>query len=66
VDAANLGLLLEPRRLETHEFVGGAVAVIDPGRCGSCGVCRQVCRFDAVLVNAACEVTDWIRDAFGE
>ena len=30
-------------------FTGGAVAVIDPIRCQGCGVCEQVCRFDAIL-----------------
>ena len=49
VDAANLDLVLQPDRLETHEFTGGAVAVIDRDRCQDCGVCEQVCRFDAVF-----------------
>jgi MinD superfamily P-loop ATPase len=49
VDAANLELVLSPQPLETHEFVGGAVAVIDPELCQGCGRCYDVCRFDAVL-----------------
>ena len=49
VDAANLGLVLRPQRLETHDFTGGSVAVIDPQRCQGCGTCEQVCRFDAVI-----------------
>jgi MinD superfamily P-loop ATPase len=48
VDAANLELVLHPERLETHDFTGGSVAAIDPERCQGCGVCEQVCRFDAV------------------
>jgi MinD superfamily P-loop ATPase len=48
VDAANLELVLAPQKLETHEFVGGAVAVIDAEACQSCGACYDVCRFDAV------------------
>lgn len=48
VDAANLELVLRPTRLETHDFTGGAVAVIDPDRCQGCGVCQEVCRFEAV------------------
>ncbi|MGC8782581.1 MAG: ATP-binding protein [Anaerolineae bacterium] len=47
VDAANLELVLAPQPRETHEFIGGAVAVIDPARCQGCGICAQVCRFDA-------------------
>jgi MinD superfamily P-loop ATPase len=48
VDAANLELVLRPQRLETHDFMGGAVAVIDSERCQGCGICQQVCRFDAI------------------
>jgi MinD superfamily P-loop ATPase len=48
VDAANLQLVLDPRPLETNEFIGGAVAVIDPALCQDCGKCYEVCRFDAV------------------
>ncbi len=49
VDAANLELVLDPRPLETHEFVGVSVAVIDPKLCQGCGRCFDVCRFDAVI-----------------
>ncbi len=49
VDAANLHLLLNPERVdETKEFVGGKKAVIDPSLCTGCGVCRDVCRYEAV------------------
>lgn len=48
VDAANLELVLRPTRLETHDFTGGSAAVIDLARCQGCGVCEQVCRFDAI------------------
>ena len=49
VDAANLELVLAPRPLETHEFIGGSVAVIDAALCQGCGACYDVCRFDAVI-----------------
>ncbi len=49
VDAANLGLVLSPRTLETHEFFGGKAAVIQREGCISCGACLEVCRFDALL-----------------
>jgi MinD superfamily P-loop ATPase len=49
VDAANLELVLRPRKLEEHEFYGGGVAIIDEGLCQGCGNCVQVCRFDAIL-----------------
>jgi MinD superfamily P-loop ATPase len=48
VDAANLELVLRPDRLESHDFIGGAVALIDPERCQGCGICQQACRFDAI------------------
>lgn len=48
VDAANLELVLSPRVVETNEFIGGSVAVIDPEECQNCGICAQVCRFDAI------------------
>jgi MinD superfamily P-loop ATPase len=59
VDAANLELLLTPQVQETHDFVGGKVAVIDPEHCTRCGRCVEVCRFGAVSDHAidpvACE-----------
>ena len=49
VDAANLELVLAPQPLETHEFIGGQVAVIDAELCQGCGTCDDVCRFDAIV-----------------
>lgn len=51
VDAANLELLLDPQIIETHEFVGGQVAVIAADLCSGCGLCVDVCRFDAVRAD---------------
>jgi len=51
VDAANLELVLSPHVLEQHEFMGGNVAWIDPEKCESCGLCEQVCRFDAIALK---------------
>jgi MinD superfamily P-loop ATPase len=47
VDAANLHLLLDPQVQETHEFIGGSIAVIDPENCTVCGLCEELCRFGA-------------------
>ena len=49
VDAANLELVLQPRQLEEHEFIGGAIAVIAAELCLGCDICEQVCRFEAIL-----------------
>ena len=48
VDAANLELLLSPRRKEEHDFISGQLAAIDEELCMGCGTCEDVCRFDAV------------------
>jgi MinD superfamily P-loop ATPase len=59
VDAADLHLLLEPTIQQKHEFWSGQVAVIDAEGCTQCGLCQEVCRFDAIKdfkVNAvSCE-----------
>jgi len=49
VDAANLELVLSPQIQAEGEFAGGGVAVIDPELCTACGICDEVCRFEAVI-----------------
>jgi len=48
VDAADLHLILNPAVRENHEFWSGQTAVIDRERCTQCGLCQDVCRFDAI------------------
>ena len=48
VDAADLYLLLEPKAKETHDFQSGQTAYIDEERCTQCGLCEDVCRFEAI------------------
>jgi MinD superfamily P-loop ATPase len=59
VDAADLYLLLQPKTSEEHEFWSGQTAVIDESKCTCCGLCEQLCRFDAihdlVVDVASCE-----------
>ncbi|MGB9757778.1 MAG: ATP-binding protein [Candidatus Bipolaricaulaceae bacterium] len=50
VDAANLHLILRGEPLERVPYRGSEEALIDQEKCVSCGACRRVCRFDAVLV----------------
>ncbi|MCP4023383.1 MAG: P-loop NTPase [Desulfobacteraceae bacterium] len=48
VDAADLHLLMNPEINKTHDFIGGNEAVIDPDKCTQCGLCMELCRFNAV------------------
>ena len=59
VDAADLHLLLKPRRTARQSFKGMAVASIDAERCTQCGRCGESCRFSAIrgfeVDELACE-----------
>jgi MinD superfamily P-loop ATPase len=48
VDAADLHLLLQPTVNRSEEFWSGQTAFIDKSFCTGCGICEQVCRFDAI------------------
>lgn len=61
VDAANLELVLEPTKLEEHDFVSGKRAVIDAQACTACGICEMVCRFDAIEPPTGSSSTDAYR-----
>jgi len=60
VDAADLHLIMSPAVREQHDFQSGRSAVINKDKCTECGLCRDLCRFDAISetyeVNSiACE-----------
>jgi len=48
VDASDLHLLLNPDIKERSDFRGGGEAVIRPESCTGCGVCRDLCRWQAI------------------
>ena len=48
VDAADLYLLVSPSVKEEHQFWSGQIAIIDEGKCNQCGLCQDVCRFEAI------------------
>ena len=48
VDAADLHLLIQPVTKEKHEFWSGQVAFIDKQKCNQCGLCQELCRFNAI------------------
>ena len=48
VDAADLHLLMNPVPKVINDFKGGNLAVINPDKCIQCGICSDLCRFDAI------------------
>ena len=48
VDAADLHLLLTPEIKVKKDFKSGCTADINKELCNSCGLCRDLCRFDAI------------------
>lgn len=48
VDAADLHLVLAPDIRQREPFTSGHTAVIDQKRCTECGLCRELCRWDAI------------------
>jgi len=53
VDAPNLHMLLHPKIIETHEFMGSKLATVDEAECIKCGICRDNCRFAAITEDIA-------------
>jgi MinD superfamily P-loop ATPase len=57
VDAPDLHILLDPADTLREDFLSGNHAVIDPEACTGCGLCRDLCRFDAVsLAGEVCAI----------
>ena len=52
VDAADLHLIFTPEIIESHIFSSGSIARIHPEKCTNCGKCMELCRFDAIHLNA--------------
>lgn len=58
VDAADLHLVLEPHIRESHDFRSGYEAVIRPDDCSGCGICQDLCRFEAVRRHGEVFIVD--------
>jgi MinD superfamily P-loop ATPase len=58
VDAPDLHLLLHPRETRATDFVSGHEARILAAPCTACGVCAEMCRFDAIDADAPTPVVD--------
>jgi len=48
VDAADLHLIMNPTVKERHDFQSGHDAIINAEKCTRCGLCRELCRWNAV------------------
>jgi len=48
VDAADLHLIMDPEVKEHHDFESGHTAIINHDKCTECGLCRDLCRWDAI------------------
>ncbi|MFC1821430.1 4Fe-4S binding protein [Thermodesulfobacteriota bacterium] len=48
VDAADLHLILSPTYQKRQNFQAGHTALIDQDKCTECGLCRDLCRWDAI------------------
>jgi MinD superfamily P-loop ATPase len=59
VDAADLHLLLQPKILMQEKYFGGRSPRVDLDKCTQCGLCTEICRFDAinngVVDSVSCE-----------
>jgi MinD superfamily P-loop ATPase len=50
VDAADMHLLMQPDFASSEDFYSGLLANIIPDKCTNCGLCAEICRFDAIPV----------------
>jgi len=48
VDAADLHLITAPDILEKHDFQGGNTAIINKDKCTECGLCIDLCKWEAI------------------
>ena len=48
VDAADLHLITDPNIIEKHDFQSGHNAVINKDKCTECGLCIDLCRWEAI------------------
>ena len=51
VDASDLHLVMNPEIKTRMDFTGGKIAFLEDSLCRNCGLCFDVCRYDAVEKN---------------
>ncbi len=60
VDASNLYLLLHPEVKEKHDFYAGLIPALDSMKCNQCGLCQELCRFDAIKIFPGQTIIDHV------
>jgi MinD superfamily P-loop ATPase len=53
VDAADLHLVVQASLVSRNDFRGGTCALIDDDHCSFCGICEDLCRFDAISSDSS-------------
>jgi MinD superfamily P-loop ATPase len=51
VDAADLHLIVDPKVQERHDFESGHTAIINQEKCIECGLCQELCRWNAISAH---------------
>ena len=58
VDASDLHLILSPEIKKREEFKAGNVAIINKDKCTQCGLCKELCRWNAIKENFVIDPID--------
>jgi len=58
VDAADMHLLMQPDFGKSEDFYSGELASINQDECNQCGICADVCRFDAISIKDGQHIVD--------
>ena len=61
VDAPDLHILLDPSVEQSRRFISGNEAIVEPALCTRCGLCAEVCAFDAVVPGEKAFAVDPLR-----
>lgn len=59
VDAPNLHLIMEHKNPKITDYYGMKKALIDPNKCVQCDLCKQNCRFGAIVVDNVYKVNNY-------
>ena len=66
VDAADLHLILSPSKTHTENFASGSKAFINGEICTSCGICKDLCSFNAIdLIRNTFQIDEYACEGCG-